>query len=44
MFVSPASNDKPEITESKIEMVSEDKHDKGKSILGASPKVVKDIK
>ena len=29
-----------EITEPKIEIVSEDKHDKGKSILGAPPKFV----
>ena len=44
VFVSLASNDKPEIIEPKIEMVSEDKHDKGKFILGAALKFVKDIK
>ena len=44
MFVSLTSNDKLETTEPKIEMVSEDKHDKGKFILGASLKVVNDIK
>ena len=44
MFVSPASNAKPEITEPKIENVSEVKHDKGKSIMGAPPKVVKETK
>ena len=37
-FVPLASNTKPEITEPKIDIVSEDKHDKGKSILGATPK------
>ena len=40
-FVPPASNAKPEIIEPKIEIVIEDKHDKGKSILGSPPKVVK---
>ena len=44
MFVSPDSNAKTEINEPHIETVSEDKHDKGKSILGAPPKVVKEIK
>lgn len=39
VFVSPASNDKPKITENKIGIVSEDKHDKGKSILGVPLKV-----
>ena len=40
VFVSPPSNAKLEKIESKIENVSEVKHDKGKSILGAPPKVV----
>ena len=44
VFVSPASNDKPKIIEPKIGIVREDKHDKGKSILGAPPKVVKENK
>ena len=44
VFVSPTSNAKPEITEPKIENVSKVKHDKGKSILGAPPKVVKETK
>ena len=35
IFVPPASNAKSEINEPKIELASEDKHDKGKSILGA---------
>ena len=39
VFVSLASNDKLKITEHTIGIVSEDKHDKGKSILGAPPKV-----
>ena len=39
IFVPPASNAKLEITKPKIEIVSEDKYDKGKSILGATPKV-----
>ena len=33
---------KPDITEPKIENVSEGKHDKGKSILGALPKIAKE--
>ena len=44
VFVAPASNDKPEITEPKIEIVSGDKHDIGKSIPGAPLKVVKEVK
>ena len=44
VFVSLASNTKPEIIEHKIENVSEVKHDKGKSILGAPLKVVKETK
>ena len=41
VFVPPASNAKPKIIKSKIEIVSKDKHDKAKSILGAPPKFVK---
>ena len=41
IFVSPTNNDKSNITDPKIENVSEDKSDKGKSILGAPPKVGK---
>jgi len=41
VFVPLASNAKLEITEPKIEIVSEDKHDKGKFILGAPTKFVK---
>ena len=41
VFVPFASNAKPEITEPRIEIVSKDKHDKGKSILGSPPKFVK---
>ena len=44
VFVSLASNTKPEIIEHKIENVSEVKHDKGKSIMGAPLKVVKETK
>ena len=44
VFVSPTSNAKPEITEPEIENVSKVKHDKGKSILGAPLKVVKETK
>ena len=44
VFVSPASNVEPEIIEPKTENVSEVKNDKGKSILGAPPKVVKEVK
>ena len=44
MFVSLASNAKLEIIETKIENVSEAKHDKGKYILGVPPKVVKETK
>ena len=40
VFVSLTSNAKPKIIEHKMENVSEIKHDKGKSILGAPPKVV----
>ena len=39
IFVSPANNDNCEVIEPKIEKVSEDKDDKGKSILGAPLKV-----
>ena len=39
-FVPLASNAKPEIIVPKIDIVSEDKYDKGKSILGALPKFV----
>ena len=44
VFVSPASNVEPEITEPKIENVSKGKHDKGKSILGPPSKIVKETK
>ena len=44
MFVSPTSNVTLEKIEPKIENVSEVKHDKGKFILGAPPKVVKETK
>ena len=40
-FVPSTTNAKFEINEFKIEIVSEEKHDKGKSILGAPPKIVK---
>lgn len=39
IFVLPANNDNFEVTKPKIENVSEDRSDKGKSILGAPPKV-----
>ena len=41
IFVPPANDDNCEVTEPKTENVSEDKNDKGKSILGAPPKVLK---
>ena len=41
IFVPLANNDNFEVTDPKIENVSEDKSDKGKSILGAPPKVGK---
>ena len=41
VFVSPASNVELEIIGPKTENVSEVKNDKGKSILGEPPKVVK---
>ena len=44
MFVSPTSNVEPEIIEPKTENVSKVKNDKGKSILRAPPKVVKEVK
>ena len=44
VFVSLASNVKLEIIEPKIENVSEVRNDKGKSILGAPPKVAKETK
>ena len=44
VFISFASNVKLAIIEPKIENVSESKHDKGKSILGVPPKVVKETK
>ena len=40
-FCSPDNNDNSEVTNPKIEYVNEDKSDKGKSILGAPPKVGK---
>ena len=44
VFVPPTTNAKLEIIEPKIENFNEDKLDKGKSILGAPPKVVKEKK
>ena len=44
VFVSPASNVEPEIIESKTENISEVKNDKGKSILGVPPNIVKEVK
>ena len=44
IFVPPDNNDNSnntKVTKIKIEIVSEDKSDKGKSILGAPPKVGK---
>ena len=41
IFVPPANNDNCEVIELKIENVSEYKNDKGRSILGAPPKVGK---
>ena len=41
IFFPLANNDNFEVTDPKIENVSEDKSDKGKSILGAPPKVGK---
>ena len=41
IFVPPANNDNFEVTNLKTENVSEDKSDKGKSILRAPPKVGK---
>ena len=44
IFVPPTNNDNSEndeVTDSKIENVSKDRSDKGKSILGAPPKVGK---
>ena len=41
IFIPPANNDNSEITDPKTENVSEDKSDKGKSILEAPPKVGK---
>ena len=41
VFVPPASNAKPKITEPRIKIVCKDKHDKGKSILRSPPKFVK---
>ena len=44
MFVSLASNIKSQITKPKTKDVREVKNDKGKSILGARPKVAKETK
>ena len=44
MFVSSASNVKPEKIEPKIENRSEVKHDKGISIIGAPLEVFKETK
>ena len=41
IFVPPTNNDNSKVTNPKTESVSEDKFDKGKSILGAPPKVGK---
>ena len=41
IFVPPDNNDNSEVTDSKTKNVSKDKSDKGKSILGAPPKVGK---
>ena len=41
VFFPLAINDNSEVTNPKIEYVNEDKSDKGKSILGAPPKVGK---
>ena len=41
IFVAPANNDNSKVTDPKTKNVSEDKSDKGKSILGAPPKVGK---
>ena len=41
IFVSPANNDGSEITKPRPENVSDTKLDKGKSILGAPPNIVK---
>ena len=41
IFVLLANNDNSEVIDTKTENVSEDKSDKGKSILGAPSKVVK---
>ena len=41
IFVPPTNNDNSEVTDPKIENVNEDTSDKGKSILGAPPKVGK---
>jgi len=39
IFVAPTYNDNYEVTKTKTKNVSKDKSDKGKSILGAPPKV-----
>ena len=41
IFVPPANNDNSKVTDLKTKNVSEDKNDKGKSILEAPPKVGK---
>ena len=41
IFVPPTNNDNLEVIDPKTENVSEDKSDKGKSFLGAPPKVGK---
>ena len=41
IFIPLANNDNCEVTEPKTKNVSEDKNDKGKSIVGAPPKVGK---
>ena len=41
IFIPPANNDNFEVTNLKTKNVSDDKSDKGKSILGALPKVGK---
>ena len=41
IFIPPTNNDNSKVTNPKTENVSEDKSNKGKSILGAPPKVGK---
>ena len=41
IFIPPANNDNPKDNKPKTKSASESKIDKGKSILGATPKTVK---